>query len=32
MILEELTGRDDIEVIGKLEEMKFGKEGNLANQ
>lgn len=29
-LTEELTGRDDIEVIGKLEEMKFDKEGNLA--
>lgn len=28
-LTEELTGRDDIEVIGKLEEMKFDKEGNL---
>ena len=30
-LTEELTGRDDIEIIDKLEEMEFDKEGNLAS-
>ncbi|GAI19649.1 unnamed protein product, partial [marine sediment metagenome] len=28
-LTEELTGRNDIEVIGKLEKMRFDAEGNL---
>ena len=28
-LTEELTGRNNIEIIGKLEEMEFDKEGNL---
>jgi len=28
-LTEELTGRDDIEIIGKLEKMRFDAEGNL---
>jgi len=30
-LTEELTGRDDIEVIGNLEKMRFDTEGNLIN-
>jgi len=29
-LVEELTGRNDIEIMGNLEEMEFDKEGNLA--
>jgi len=28
-LLQEFAHRDDIEIIGTLEEMKFDKEGNL---
>jgi len=28
-LIDELAGRDDIEIIGTLEGMKFDKEGNL---